>query len=70
MPLLRGILVCTICDRLVSLETCKIDEDGRAVHQGCYVLRTLQRSRREQVPGLLFENDRRKPKSVTRKPNI
>lgn len=69
-PLLRGIFRCAICDRLVSLESCKIDEEGRAVHEHCYILSTLQRSRREQVTGLPFQDDRRKPKSAIRKPNI
>lgn len=46
-PLLRGIFRCAVCDRLVSLQDCKINEDGRAVHESCYILRTLQQSRRE-----------------------
>lgn len=28
---------CPICKRPVSLEQCKTDEDGRAIHEGCYV---------------------------------
>ena len=69
-PLLRGIFVCAICDRLVPLEICKIDEDGRAVHAGCYVLKILQRSRRENITDVLAEDDRRKRKSAIPKPDI
>lgn len=29
--------VCWICDRTVSLETCKIDEHGNAMHEECYL---------------------------------
>jgi hypothetical protein len=28
---------CPVCDESVALETCKIDEDGRAIHEECYV---------------------------------
>jgi hypothetical protein len=28
---------CWICGNVVSLEKCKIDEHGRAVHEDCYV---------------------------------
>jgi hypothetical protein len=28
---------CWICGNKVSLERCKIDEHGRAVHEQCYV---------------------------------
>ena len=45
-PLLSGIFRCSICDKLVSLQDCKIDEDGRAVHENCYTLLTVERSRR------------------------
>lgn len=30
---------CAICDKPVSLETAKFDEDGRTVHEQCYVLK-------------------------------
>jgi hypothetical protein len=30
---------CTICNRPVQLETSKTDENGRAVHEECYVLK-------------------------------
>jgi hypothetical protein len=29
---------CSICNKAVDLETCKIDANGKAVHSGCYVL--------------------------------
>ena len=28
---------CPICNEPVSLETCKINEDGQAIHEDCYV---------------------------------
>jgi hypothetical protein len=59
-PLLSGIVRCSICDKLVSLQDCKIDEDGRAVHENCYTLLTLERSRRGQFKDALVEQDRRK----------
>ncbi len=30
---------CWICGRVVSLESCKTDENGNAVHEECYVAR-------------------------------
>jgi hypothetical protein len=32
-------LLCPICDHPVSLETATTDEDGRAFHEECYVLK-------------------------------
>jgi hypothetical protein len=69
-PLLRGILVCAICNRLVSLESCKIDENGQAVHESCYIVRTLQSSRRERPADILAQDDRRREKSPLQKPEI
>jgi hypothetical protein len=31
--------ICWVCDKPVSLEECKIDEHGEAVHENCYALR-------------------------------
>src|ERR1035438_996791 len=31
--------VCAICTRPLQLETCKVDELGKAVHEGCYLLK-------------------------------
>jgi hypothetical protein len=33
---------CAICGKPVSLETCKFDENGNAVHEDCYVGRVLE----------------------------
>ena len=30
-------VVCGICEKQVTLEDCKIDENGQAVHEDCYV---------------------------------
>jgi hypothetical protein len=35
--------VCSICDKPVKLETSKTDELGKAVHEGCYLLRVSVR---------------------------
>ena len=32
-----GSILCVICDAPVKLEHCKIDEDGEAVHDKCYL---------------------------------
>jgi hypothetical protein len=34
---LDGFHICWICKKPVSLEECKIDEDGKAMHEKCYV---------------------------------
>jgi hypothetical protein len=31
--------ICGICDRPVKLETAKTDEQGKPVHEGCYLLK-------------------------------
>ena len=33
--------LCSICFKSISLEDCKIDEDGRPVHEKCYATRAL-----------------------------
>jgi hypothetical protein len=35
MKSLQLVLICWICDKRVSVETCKIDEYGQAVHEEC-----------------------------------
>ena len=30
---------CSICNKPVKLETSKVDELGKAVHEGCYLLK-------------------------------
>jgi hypothetical protein len=42
-PLLRGIFICWICGKRVSLEDCKIDELGKPVHEECYVAKLALR---------------------------
>ncbi|HUO27385.1 MAG TPA: hypothetical protein VMU61_17075 [Candidatus Aquilonibacter sp.] len=39
----EGRVLCPLCQKPVHLETCKIDEHGRAVHEECYV-RLLQQN--------------------------
>jgi len=43
---------CTICRHPIALEIAKVDEDGNAVHEGCYVmkLRAKSRSAMQQIP--------------------
>ena len=38
-------LVCTVCTMPISLETSKTDENGKAVHEECYVRKTISRFR-------------------------
>jgi hypothetical protein len=35
-------VTCVICNKLVSLETTRIDEDGQPVHEECYAFRIRQ----------------------------
>ena len=35
----QAVTTCWICCKPVSLETCKIDEQGRAVHDECYAFK-------------------------------
>jgi hypothetical protein len=35
------VMLCTICNRPITLENAKIDENGRAVHEECYVNQLL-----------------------------
>lgn len=32
-----ALVLCAVCDDPVQLENCKIDENGKAVHEDCYV---------------------------------
>jgi hypothetical protein len=36
--------VCVICRESVKLEECKADENGRAVHEECYVSKITRES--------------------------
>jgi hypothetical protein len=45
------ITFCWICGKAVTLEQCKVDEHGLAVHEECYVARVaLERHRAAQAP--------------------
>ena len=37
--------ICYICNKPIRLEQSKTDESGRAIHEECYVVATLLRSR-------------------------
>jgi hypothetical protein len=41
----RWVPTCALCNNTVELETCKIDESGKAIHEECY-LRKLIRLKR------------------------
>jgi hypothetical protein len=45
LPMSRPGTVCCICAGCVSLETSKTNERGNAVHEECYVRRTISRFR-------------------------
>lgn len=38
--------VCTVCEKEVPLETARADEQGRAIHEACYLLRLQRRSKK------------------------
>jgi len=40
---------CWICGEPVRLEDCKIDEQGRAVHENCYITRVLPDRAQQQT---------------------
>jgi hypothetical protein len=48
------ITLCFICDQPCSLEECKIDEIGNAVHEKCYAIKVTGHEHREKR-GLLLE---------------
>jgi hypothetical protein len=39
MPKITPFPTCSLCNKPVSLETSKADEYGKAVHEGCYLLK-------------------------------
>ncbi|GEM_PF-2695738 len=47
-------LTCSVCARPIALETAKTDETGKAVHEECYVRKTISRFRtsRYAIPAL------------------
>jgi hypothetical protein len=40
---------CPICTLPVNMENCKTDENGRAVHEECYVLKIKATSKKPQT---------------------
>ena len=38
--------VCSLCSELIEIETANIDENGKAVHEECYVLKMLERTKK------------------------
>jgi hypothetical protein len=45
----KSTTLCSICAELISLEHCQIDEDGKAMHPQCYVIK-MQLGARGLVP--------------------
>jgi hypothetical protein len=43
----RPKLVCCICSKPVALEVSKTDERGNAVHEECYVRKTISKFKRD-----------------------
>ena len=41
----RAAIVCSICSRIIALETSNTDEQGHAVHEECYVRQTISQLR-------------------------
>jgi hypothetical protein len=48
---------CWVCGKPVSLEECKIDEQGRAVHEQCYLTRMKQDSSSQTGANQSFANE-------------
>jgi hypothetical protein len=44
----RKIVTCVICSKPVSLEVARIDENGQAVHEECYMERVQAKPPREE----------------------
>jgi hypothetical protein len=38
---LRNVLICSFCQQPVAVETSKTDENGRAIHEDCYIQHLL-----------------------------
>jgi hypothetical protein len=45
-----GRRICPICNEGVTLETCKINEDGDATHEDCYVKKICSELKEKAVP--------------------
>jgi hypothetical protein len=44
-PVSQPAVICCICAEPISLETTRTDERGKAVHEHCYVRKTISRFR-------------------------
>jgi hypothetical protein len=44
----RKAVTCVICGKTVSLELARIDENGKAVHEECYMERVKAKPPREE----------------------
>ncbi len=49
----RDALVCCVCTIPIPLETSKTDEHGKAVHEECYVRKTISQFKRGRAIHLL-----------------
>jgi len=45
--------LCSICDKPVQLETSNTDEDGKAIHEECYILKLKQNRVTKPAPANL-----------------
>jgi hypothetical protein len=63
-------LACWICGRVVDLNTCKTDEHGLAVHDPCYVTRTILKSKPERVNPPVSESNRLRQPRLRRPPDV
>jgi hypothetical protein len=45
--------LCSICDKPVQLENSKTDEDGKAIHEECYILKLKQNHAPKPAPATL-----------------
>ena len=43
-----GRRICPICNEAVTLETCKINEEGDATHEDCYVAKICSELKHDQ----------------------
>jgi hypothetical protein len=41
---------CNICNKLVSLEFARRDDDGKTVHEGCYLLKVRRKPPSSSLP--------------------
>ena len=54
MVSIHSVHYCWICGKVVSLESCKIDEHGSAVHERCYVAKVAFNSGTPAQPGKAY----------------